>query len=153
MKLTIINETLIEYRFSHKISLKISEEVLTIYDYLNDNLDSHKIAVTEITPTFNTIAIAFESCSPLFNDPDYLRAFILQAREVKNIPSRTTHTIETNYNGLDLDEACQLLHLSKKEFISIHQKNTYTIAMLGFKGNFPYLLGFINLILFNFNTV
>ena len=141
MNLKIINETLIEYRFSNKISLEISEDVLKVYYYLSENLDYQKIALIEITPTFNTIAISFKSDSPLFNDPDYLRDTILLARNSENISNYKTHTIEIVYNGLDIDEVCLSLDLPKKEFIAVHQKNIYTIAMLGFKGNFPYLLG------------
>ena len=127
MNLNIINETLIEYSFSNKISLEISEDILKIYYYLSENLDYQKMGLIEITPTFNTIAISYKSYSPLFNDPDYLRDTILLARESENISSYKTHTIETVYNGLDLDEVCQSLHLTKKEFISIHQKNIYNL--------------------------
>lgn len=141
MDLNIINETLIEYSFSNKISLEISEDILNIYNYLSENLDYQKMGLIEITPTFNTIAVSYKSFSPLFNDPDYLRDTILLARESENISSYKTHTVEIIYDGLDLDEVCQSLDLTKTEFISVHQKNIYTVAMLGFKGNFPYLLG------------
>lgn len=141
MNLKIINETLIEYSFSSKISLEISKDILNIYYYLRENLDYQTMGLIEITPTFNTIAVSYKSFSPLFNDPDYLRDTILLARESDNIRSYKTHTVEITYNGLDLDEVCQSSGLTKKEFISVHQKNIYTIAMLGFKGNFPYLLG------------
>ncbi len=141
MDLIRINETLIEYKFSNHISLKVSKEVLKIYQYLIENLDYQKLGLTKITPSFNAIAISFKSVSPLFEVPDYLRDEILMAREQPGKTNNKTHTIELIYNGLDLAHVCQSLHLTKKELIHLHQNSTYTIAMLGFKGNFPYLLG------------
>ncbi|MBE9527226.1 MAG: carboxyltransferase domain-containing protein, partial [Proteobacteria bacterium] len=141
MNLNIINETLIEYKFSNNISLEISKEVLKIYHYLIENLDYQKLGLIKITPSFNAIAISFKSVSPLFTDPDYLRSEILLARKLPAEINNKIHSIEIIYNGLDLDDVCQSLLLSKQEFINLHQNKTYTIAMLGFKGNFPYLLG------------
>ena len=141
MKLTQINETLIEYQFANKISLAISEEIFKSYYYLLKNCDYQKLGLLDITPCFNSIAISYKSSSPLFNDPDYLRDDIIRGRDFPHKINNKTHIIEISYNGLDLDEVCLLLKLTKKEFIHVHQKNTYTIAMLGFKGNFPYLLG------------
>lgn len=141
MKLNLVNETLIEYKFSSSISVEITEEVLKIYQYLTDNLDYQKLGLTEITPSFNSIAISFNSVSPLFEEPDYLLDEIKLARELPGKANYKTHIIEIVYNGLDLEDACQSLGLTKKEFIQLHQNATYTIAMLGFKGNFPYLLG------------
>ncbi len=141
MNLNVINETLIEYNFSKKISLELSEEILKIVHYLIESLDYQKLGLIEITPCFTSIAISFKSSSPLFDEPDYLRDEIIRAAELPEKTGYKTHTIEIVYNGLDLDEVCQVLQLTKKKFIHLHQNSTYTIAMLGFKGNFPYLLG------------
>lgn len=141
MNLNVINETLIEYNFSEKISLDLSEEILKIVHYLIENLDYQKLGLIEITPCFTSIAISFKSFSPLFDEPDYLRDEIVRAADSPQKTSYKTRTIEIVYNGLDLDEVCRVLQLTKKEFIHLHQKNTYTVAMLGFRGNFPYLLG------------
>ena len=141
MNLNVINETLIEYKFSNKISLETSEEILKICSYLIENLDFQKLSLIEITPTFTSIAISFNSHSPLFNEPDYLRSEILLAREFPGKINDKIHTIEVVYNGDDLDDVCQSLLLTKQEFIQLYQNKTYSIAMLGFTGNFPYLLG------------
>lgn len=141
MNLNVINETLIEYNFSQKISLELSEEIIKIAHYLIENLDYQKLGLIEITPGFTSIAISFKSFSPLFDEPDYLRDEIVHAAELPQKTSYKTHSIEIVYNGLDLDEVCRLLQLTKKEFIHLHQKSTYTVALLGFRGNFPYLLG------------
>jgi KipI family sensor histidine kinase inhibitor len=141
MNLKLINETLIEYQFANAISLDLSEKILKIYAYLIESLDFKKLGLIKITPCFNSIAIAFNCASPLFDQPDYLRDELLRASRSLEQSDYKTHTIELIYDGLDLDEVCQSLKLSKSEFIQRHQKNTYTIAMLGFKGNFPYLLG------------
>ncbi|MCP3848670.1 MAG: allophanate hydrolase subunit 1 [Gammaproteobacteria bacterium] len=141
MKLNLINETLIEYQFSNMISLEVSEEVLKVYQYLIENLNFQKLGLVAITPCFNSIAISFKSFSPLYKTPDFLRSEILQAR---NQPIKTKYkiyTIEVVYDGLDLDDVCQSLKLTQKDFIHLHKQNTYTIAMLGFRGHFPYLLG------------
>ena len=141
MNLNTINETLIEYNFSNTISIKTSNTIIKIYHYLKSALDYQALGIVEITPCFTSIAISFRSHSPLFDQPDFLREAILQSIDLPDTKNFKTHTIEITYNGLDIDEVCQSLQLSKKAFIELHQKNTYMIAMLGFKGNFPYLLG------------
>jgi len=141
MNLNVINETLIEYQFSNSISLEVSEKVLKIYQHLIENLDYQKLGLTEITPCFNSIAISFKSFSPLFKNPDFLRREIFLANNLPRKTAHKVHTIEIVYDGLDFDDTCQALKLTQKEFIHLHKKNTYTIAMLGFRGHFPYLLG------------
>ncbi len=141
MKMIQINETLIEYQFANTISLSISKEILSVYYYLIKHCDYKKLGLLEITPCFNSIAISFKRSSPLYNKPDCLRDDILRGRDFPPKTDYNTHIIEISYNGLDLDEVCRLLKLTQTEFIHIHQQNIYTIAMLGFKGNFPYLLG------------
>jgi len=141
MKLSLINETLIEYQFSNNISLELSNEILSIYQYFIKNLDYEKLGLIEIRPGFTTISIAFKSCSPLFDDPDYLRNELLQARALPVKMNSKTHTIDIIYNGMDIESVCQSAQLTRQELIEAHQKCIYTIAMLGFKGNFPYLLG------------
>ncbi len=141
MHLNVINETLIEYNFSEIISLEVSEDILKIYHYLIECLDFEELGLIKITPCFTSIAISFKSVSPLFDEPDYLRDKIIHARKLPKKNNYKTYAIEVVYNGLDIDEICQSVQLTKKKLIHLHQKNTYTVAMLGFKGNFPYLLG------------
>ncbi len=141
MQLNIINETLIEYQFSTTISLEISQEILKIYQYCLHHLDYSKLGLLDIIPTFNTLAIAFDTSSPLFANPDYLQDTLLHARSYPHSLPVTCHHIELVYNGVDIDSVCQSLQLSKESFIQLHQQQTYTIAMLGFTGYFPYLLG------------
>ncbi|GEM_PF-6643979 len=141
MQLNVINETLIEYRFADTISLKLSERILSICHYLMESVDFQALSLIKITPGFTAIAISFTSDSPLFNHADFLREDIIRAGQQPIKTNEQCHTIEIIYDGLDLQMVCQTLQLTKKQFIQLHQQNVYTIAMLGFKGNFPYLLG------------
>jgi KipI family sensor histidine kinase inhibitor len=141
VQLIIVNETLIEYQFSTQISLAVSEKILAIYRYLQDNLAYEALGLINITPTFTTLAISFKTSSPLFKQADYLTAKIQQAHQLPQLNNVTCHRIEVTYNGLDIASLCQRLKLTKKELIQYHSRHTYIIAMLGFKGHFPYLLG------------
>jgi KipI family sensor histidine kinase inhibitor len=141
MNLIVINETLLEYNFSTQLSLAVSEEILTIYHYLLCTLNQKQLGITQITPTFTTIAIAFNSSSSLFINPHYLDQAIQQAKKQAKKREYQTHIIDIKYNGMDIDTVCNTLNLTKQALIELHLKPIYTIAMLGFKGDFPYLLG------------
>ena len=141
MKLKIINETLIEYNFSNKISISTSEEILKIAYYLSTHLDHQALGLIKITPSFTSIAIEFKTTSPLFDKPDHLHSEIIKGENSTEKRSYHTHYIETIYNGEDINDLCYTLALTKEQLIQLHQNITYSVAMLGFKGDFPYLLG------------
>ncbi|MEA1919977.1 MAG: carboxyltransferase domain-containing protein, partial [Campylobacterota bacterium] len=137
-----ISELCIEYRFGETLDKTISERVLSTYHYLLETLDFKTLAICDMIPTYTTIAIHFSHMSPLFHTPEYLDGIIIEnSEESFTCKHSKTFEIDVDYRGEDMAYLCQTLQLSKEAFIALHANRPYTIAMLGFRPYFPYLLG------------
>jgi len=136
-----ISETCIEYTFGITIDKKTSDTVLATYNYLLTKLDFKILKISDIIPTYTSIAIHFTYTSPLFNNPEYLNSIIQTTDvsiEAKDIQS---FEIDVDYSGEDMEYICKKLDLSQESIIVLHANKPYSIAMLGFRPYFPYLLG------------
>ena len=51
------------------------------------------------------------------------------------------HVIPVIYDGEDLQRIAYLNNLETEKIISFHSQSSYTVAMIGFQPNFPYLIG------------
>jgi KipI family sensor histidine kinase inhibitor len=136
-----ISELCIEYQFGTTIDQATNQKVLNTYSYLQNLFDFNTIAITDIVPTYTTLAIHFLPHSPLFNDMHYLDQPIKEGLHHQNQTKNKTFEINVSYDGEDIDTVATTLNLSKQELIQRHANRPYTIAMLGFKPYFPYLLG------------
>jgi len=130
-----INETSVEYAFGSDINAQTNQKVLKVYKYLNDPY------ILDLIPTYTSLAIEFTSQCQLFSDIHAFDKEVKKALEQEHITDSKHHVIDVDYNGEDIPYLCKTLDLSKEELINIHQSNTYTVAMLGFKEYFPYLFG------------
>ncbi len=136
-----ISELCIEYRFGSNIDKETSDRVLASYQHLLAQLDLDALSINDIVPTYTTIAIHFTTASPLFQRPDYLDKLIQDSEQTEPKENVQTFKVEVDYCGEDLEEVCHRLGLSKQDFIDLHANRPYTIALLGFRPYFPYLLG------------
>lgn len=139
-----ISELCIEYRFGPNIDKSTSDRVLASYQHLLAQLDLDALSINDIVPTYTTIAIHFNTASPLFQRPHYLDELIQDANQTEPEEEVQTFKIEVDYCGEDLAHVCHKLKLSKQDFIDLHANRPYTIALLGFRPYFPYLLGLDN---------
>lgn len=130
-----INETSIEYIFGSSIDVQTNQKVLQVYKYLKDE------NILDLIPSYTSLAVEFTSKCKLFSDIHAFDTEVISALEKDKILDSKKHIIFVDYNGEDIQELCNLFKLSKDELIRLHTKNTYTIAMLGFKEFFPYLFG------------
>lgn len=131
-----IGDSCISFKFSDIISKEVSDLIIRIYRALKEE----RIRVHDIVPAYNELAIHFDPLS-------VKREYIIEKVEkcIEN-PSAGTHLFNkfefpVKYDGEDLSELCELHDMSKKELIEIHTAPVYTVAMIGFRPNFPYLLG------------
>ncbi|MFC2073998.1 carboxyltransferase domain-containing protein [Campylobacterota bacterium] len=138
-----ISATCIEYSFGSKINKKCNDIVLKVYRLLPQLLDLKKVGIVDIVPSYTALAIHFNTSCELLKDMNAFNGFIEKALKQKHRDTPLHHTIYVDYNGEDLDEVCQKLELSKDTFIDLHA-SSYSIAMIGFREYFPYLLGLNN---------
>ena len=135
-----ISATCIEYSFGSKIDKKTSDMVLKVYRLLPRYIAFKKEGIIDIVPTYTSLAIHFKTSCELFKQPDAYDDFIEKALEQEYDHKPKEHTIVVDYSGQDIEEVCKRLHLSKDTFIDLHT-SSYSIAMIGFREYFPYLLG------------
>ena len=136
-----ISETCIEYRFADSISPLNSTSILETYYTLIKTLDLQQWHITDILPTYTTIALHFRLDSPLFHNYAALNPLLHHASVSAKPFSPKHHDIMVKYKGQDLQDLANILSLSPDQIIQRHTQQTYTIAMLGFRPYFPYLLG------------
>lgn len=59
---------------------------------------------------------------------------------VDQVPPRT-HEIRVRYDGPDLEEVAVACGFSVEEVVDSHTRTPWTVAFLGFRAGFPYLVG------------
>lgn len=135
-----ISATCIEYNFGSKIDKHISDRVLKAYRLLPQYIDFKKEGVIDIVPAYSSLAIHFNTSCELFKQANAYDHFIEKALDQKHDHKPKEHTVYVDYSGQDIDDVCKTLKLSKDDFIDLHA-TSYSIAMIGFREYFPYLLG------------
>jgi len=136
-----ISELCLEYSFGEHINQEINSSVLKVYRFIKDPSLFKELKIVDLVPTYTTLAIHFEIDSPLYDDEKVLENLFTDVltHDIKTDPKQ--HQINVSYNGADIEYLSKTLHLTKEEIVKIHTKKIYTIAMLGFRPYFPYLLG------------
>ncbi len=142
MKYTIryLSATCIEICFGSRIDKSINDDVLKLYQNLPRLIDRQKEAIIDIVPSYTSLTIHFSSSCQLITNPHAFDAIIDKALGFQQHLQITQHTVYVTYNGEDIDAVCKTLKLSKDELITLHA-TSYSIAMIGFRAYFPYLLG------------
>lgn len=121
------------------MSEEISHRIIKLYHALKNDYN-FKFMVYDIVPAYNEIAVHFNPVA--VNRIDIIHAVEERMRNVSDY-SYSAKVIEfgVNYDGEDLDELCDIHKMTKDEIIDLHTENTYFVAMIGFRPNFPYLMG------------
>jgi len=136
-----ISELCLEYSFGDTIDKEINEKVLTLYRYLlqSDLIDS--LHILDIVPSYTSLAIHFEFNSPLFDSSKQLDSLLDNLSNANTLVNSTLHEVYVNYEGEDIEYVSKVLDISVEDIITLHANKEYTIAMIGFRPYFPYLLG------------
>lgn len=118
----------------------LSATVLDVYRRLK-TIVKEMDGVYDLVPSYNAIAIHFD---PLNCDITVLEKEVddsFEAPSGKEIVAGDDITIPVMYQGPDLELMAEMHGLSIREVVDIHKEATYTVAMVGFKPHFPYLIG------------
>ncbi len=143
MRSYFLNESCFVIELGKELSRQLNNQVLLIYYYFKNHsniLDN--LSIVDIVPTYNAIAFHFVGMM----QSDFSEIVMREVNQAlasnydwqQNI---SEYKINVKYDGIDIDGSIEKLKLSKTEFIKLHTKPTYQIAMLGFKPYLPYLLG------------
>jgi inhibitor of KinA len=98
--------------------------------------------VLDVVPSYTALAVHFD---PAGTDRDELvrtvSGLIREARGMFRKEEIRTHDIPVVYDGEDLSGLAEGKGLTVGEVVRIHSGGIYTVAMIGFRPHFPYLLG------------
>jgi KipI family sensor histidine kinase inhibitor len=123
------------------ISLESSRLILSLYKKLK--LDSSEIlGLRDLVPAYTSLAIHFD---PMITDLVTLRKRVENAfekcRDATVELKRKKHVFSVIYDGEDLERVASINNLRVSEVVDLHTCAEYTVAMIGFKPYFPYLIG------------
>ncbi len=125
------------------IEAELSLRILSVYRTVKNEMVER--GVYDFVPSYNALAIHFD---PLTCNIKTVEAFVdevfesvkrLSADELKVAGEQ--RTIPVIYNGEDLALMSDMHSMSIREIVDCHRNGSYTVAMVGFKPHFPYLIG------------
>lgn len=146
-KINRISQTCISLAFGDEISTETSNVVLDIYTKLKSYGIGTKLLsnVVDVVPSYTELALHCNCVITPFIQSELIDAVNdITASDIpwwKKLFGKKTVVIPVKYDGEDLDRIASLTNLSVEEIINIHAGTTYTVAMVGFKPHFPYLIG------------
>lgn len=124
------------------ISRETSRIVLSIYRRCHADQALRRAGVVDVVPAYCSMAIHFD---PTTADID---AILKRAEQLigggeaeRADAAGTTVVLPVTYNGEDLPRVASLTGLDIPRVVALHQKNPCTVAMIGFRPHFPYLIG------------
>ncbi len=125
------------------IDLELSFRVLSAYRQAKNEISD--AGILDYVPSYNALAIHFD---PVICDVKKLEKkidavfenIIKKSKDDLQVSGKKI-TIPVIYNGEDLKPLSYTHKLSIREIINIHKGSEYTVAMIGFKPHFPFLIG------------
>ncbi|MDC7220283.1 MAG: 5-oxoprolinase subunit PxpB [Spirochaetales bacterium] len=122
-----------------KIDPAVSARILSVYRELKDTAPG-TLGIRDFVPSYNALAVHFD---PLKCDRKKLEELVDEAFAKESGGNNTGKEviIPVKYDGEDLDRVAELHDLTVREVIDLHSKGNFTVAMVGFLPNFPYLIG------------
>jgi inhibitor of KinA len=133
-------EAALVVQFGDTVDPAINDRVLALDAALRAN---PPVGTREFVPTYRSLMIHYD---PLQIDRDALVAVVNGAMgaPVEGRGEATTWTLPCCYDPAlaeDLDEAAQILRLTRDEAVALHASATYRVYMCGFTPGQPYLGG------------
>lgn len=144
MNIQLIGDACVSLLFGDDISLSNSRKVLTAYHQLKSSRLLAELKIHDLVPSYRSLAIHFEPGQ----DPttvaktlaESLTQEVVLADKALSQPPKTVE-IPVVYDGEDLARVAEVNSLQIEDVIRLHAGVLYTVAMIGFKPYFPYLIG------------
>ncbi len=135
------------------ISRDLSRRVLRAYRQCHSDPELRRAGVVDVVPAYCSIAVHFDVtaadvptiCSrveELMNSNTMGDDDILVDTGVgTGSDEEATVVLPVKYDGEDLPRVAELTGLDIPRIIALHQERPCTVAMIGFRPHFPYLIG------------
>lgn len=136
------------WRWPGGIGEETSRRVLEVYRALRDDRVLQDSGMVDVVPAYCEVALHFD---PSRADLAQLKArseavlaeIAVRAAPEENgaRPGTPLHRLPVVYDGEDLSRVADRAALDVREVIDRHTRAEYTVAMIGFRPHFPYLIG------------
>ena len=140
MKQYPLGDSCLCWSLSDKIDAEVSARILSVYRLLKkDGMASR--GILDLVPSYNALAVHFD---PLSTDSRELEKYVSScfSRDFSGDKQAGKRVeIPVRYDGEDLQRVADFHRLTVREVIDLHKGSTFTVAMVGFLPNFPYLIG------------
>ncbi|MDC7235436.1 MAG: DUF4392 domain-containing protein [Spirochaetales bacterium] len=141
-----IGDSCLCWSLGDSISEQTVKRVLALYAAVKDSPVQE--GIRDLVPSYKSLAVHFDPAAPALDALlEGIQNIVLEKMisfcceendpelEGKNV------VLPVLYDGEDLPRVAELNNLTVDEVIRIHREGRYTVAMVGFKPHFPYLLG------------
>ncbi len=139
MKMYPLGDSCICWSLSDRIDPAISARILSVYRELKEG-NPAVMGIRDLVPSYNALAVHFD---PLNSSPRAIIDQVEKAFSRGESPEATGKTVKipVTYDGEDLSHVAEYHGLTIREVIDLHKGSIFTVAMVGFLPNFPYLIG------------
>lgn len=136
------------WEFSDRIDPAVNRLILSVYRHLRLT-GLKRNPVLDVVPTYNSIAVYFE---PFYEEmysalnavdkvDKSIREFSENYDPVNDEQAGNRIVLPVIYDGEDICRLASIHDLTVSEVAEIHSSVEYTVAMIGFRPHFPYLIG------------
>lgn len=129
------------------ISEDLSRRVLLVYRRLRDDAVLRDAGMVDVVPSYTEVALHFDRSRAdrdiLCQRGDVLVRQVPDASEsaLPGAESERVHSVPIRYDGEDLELVASHAGLDAETVVRLHRDRKYTVAMIGFRPHFPYLIG------------
>jgi len=141
IKRFFIGDSCISWSIGNEISEEYSNKILSVYNRIKASYNTNELNILDIVPAYNSLSVHFipgEDTKKAVNIIN--KTFYSKDIDVNKINPKT-FLLPTIYDGIDIKGVARINRISIKKLIELHSNKTYRVAMIGFRPNFPYLLG------------
>ncbi len=151
--LTNLGDSALLWTWPDGISLATSRYVLAVYRTFCDDRELRDAGMVDVVPSYCALAV---HCDPDLGDLDTIRERAEQllattaaggmadsgtAAADGIAPETEVHRLPVVYDGPDLDRVARRAEAVPRSVVEMHLAAQYTVAMIGFRPHFPYLIG------------
>jgi KipI family sensor histidine kinase inhibitor len=137
-----IGDACLCWRRGDRIDAEVSRLILQLYRQIKSRMGIDFSGIRDVVPSYNALAFYFD---PAITDVEALRKYIETWITSLSAPNETVlvrhHVLPVKYTGPDLPRVAAHCKLSEASVIDMHVGAIYTVAMIGFRPHFPYLIG------------
>lgn len=144
----ILSESSVAVVFGDVIDLNTHRKVTALNNWL---LEKPFPGFVATVPAYASLTVFFDAvlvkkhwpevASPARAVQAFLEKLAFQVSDQQILESTSPQLVEipVRYDGEDLPEVAERLHLAEKEVVRLHSEAIYTVFMVGFLPGFPYL--------------